>query len=186
MKLGPGDTVSFLNEKGRGVITKLLTSSIASVLLDDGMEIPYPLKQLVLVKASPDRKPVEKPQDKSEIKKDKLAASLMAKRKKENAPAKRKYVPELEVDLHIEELVDSVKGLNNSQILDIQLRYFQRKLEEALAAHARKIVFIHGVGTGRLKFEMVKILEGYGSLRFHDASYSKYGWGATEVILPGN
>jgi hypothetical protein len=88
-----------------------------------------------------------------------------------------------EVDLHLEELVDNMRGLNNGQMIDIQLRHFQKKLDEGFAANIRKIVFIHGVGNGRLKQEIRKILATHKELRFHDASYSTYGFGATEVVF---
>ncbi len=90
---------------------------------------------------------------------------------------------EWEVDLHAEELVDSLRGLSNGQIVDIQLRFFQKKLDEGIAQNIRKIIFIHGVGNGRLKGEIRKILATYKGFKTHDASYSRYGVGATEVIL---
>jgi hypothetical protein len=86
-----------------------------------------------------------------------------------------------EVDLHLEELVDNTRGMNNGQMIDVQLRHFQKKLDEGFAQNIRKIVFIHGVGNGRLKQEIRKILATHKDLRFHDASYSIYGFGATEV-----
>lgn len=90
---------------------------------------------------------------------------------------------EWEVDLHLEELVNPVKGMNNAQMLDIQLRHFQKKLDEAMASNIRKIVFIHGVGNGRLKQEIRKLLAAHRDLKFHDASYALYGFGATEVVI---
>jgi hypothetical protein len=90
---------------------------------------------------------------------------------------------EWEVDLHLEELVDNVKGMTNGQMLDIQLRHFQKKLDEAMASNIRKVVFIHGVGNGRLKQEIRKLLGTYKELRFHDAAYGTYGFGATEVVF---
>jgi hypothetical protein len=90
---------------------------------------------------------------------------------------------EWEVDLHLEELVDTIRGMNNAQMIDIQLRHFQKKLDEAAALNIRKIVFIHGVGNGRLKQEIRKILATHSDLRFHDASYGTYGFGATEIVF---
>ena len=89
---------------------------------------------------------------------------------------------EKEVDLHLEELVDNVSGMSNSEKLNYQLNHFRRELEGALAGNIRKIVFIHGVGSGKLKAEICNILDTY-HLRYHDASFRKYGFGATEVIL---
>jgi hypothetical protein len=88
---------------------------------------------------------------------------------------------EWEVDLHAEELDGNLRGMSNGHIIDMQLRHFQKKLDEAMAGNVRKVVFIHGVGNGRLKQEIRKILATHAGLQFHDASYSSYGFGATEV-----
>lgn len=98
-------------------------------------------------------------------------------------PHHKNLVLEKEVDLHIEELLDNWNGMSNAQLLDVQLRRMQQELDEAIAAHLHKIIFIHGVGNGRLKQEVVRVLKTYRGIRFHDASYSKYGAGATEVVI---
>ena len=90
---------------------------------------------------------------------------------------------EKEVDLHIEELIESHKGMSNAQIIQLQLRHFQKELESAINANFFKITFIHGVGNGRLKQEIGAILKNYPELKFHDAPYKKYGFGATEVVI---
>lgn len=90
---------------------------------------------------------------------------------------------EQEIDLHIEELLDDIRGMSNTEIITIQLRHFRYRLEEAIAGHVRKITFIHGVGNGRLKHEVRRILATYEGIRFHDAPYHRYGFGATEVVI---
>lgn len=90
---------------------------------------------------------------------------------------------EKEVDLHIEELIDDVSGMSNDMMIKLQLLHFQRELDQALAEGLHKIIFIHGVGKGTLKNEIRKILSSYAALRFSDAPYHKYGYGATEVLL---
>ena len=98
--------------------------------------------------------------------------------KKEKKPAVE------EVDLHIEELVDNPKDLKPGEILDIQLSRFKVALEGAIIAKSRKIVFIHGVGNGKLKHELRKELEkNYPKLRYQDASFREYGYGATMVFV---
>jgi hypothetical protein len=90
---------------------------------------------------------------------------------------------EREVDLHIEELVPELEGLSNSEMLRIQLRYFSEAMDAAIRDHLRKIVFIHGVGSGTLKSEIRRELANYPGISFRDADASRYGRGATEVIL---
>ena len=90
-----------------------------------------------------------------------------------------------EVDLHIEELVDKPKALSNQEMLDIQMGRFQMALEGALKTpKTKKIVFIHGVGNGRLRYEIRKYLDRYyPRLDYQDASFKEYGYGATLVFV---
>ncbi|HQQ93479.1 MAG TPA: DUF2027 domain-containing protein [Bacteroidia bacterium] len=90
---------------------------------------------------------------------------------------------EKEVDLHIEELVDSLNGLGKHEMLKIQMDRFHKELDQAIAKHLKKIVFIHGVGNGRLKQEILSILRHTPGISFHDASYKTYGFGATQVNI---
>jgi hypothetical protein len=89
---------------------------------------------------------------------------------------------EMEIDLHIEELIDHYGGMSNAEIVIVQLRHFQQALDKAINEHYRTLTVIHGVGNGRLKQEVRAILTSM-KMRFHDASYSKYGFGATEVVI---
>jgi hypothetical protein len=94
--------------------------------------------------------------------------------------------PELvEVDLHIQELVDNYAGMQPGEILEIQLARFSIALETGLKSKTtRKMVFIHGLGNGKLKNEVIKKLnKDYSKLRFQDASFKEYGFGATLVFL---
>ncbi|HEX7414823.1 MAG TPA: Smr/MutS family protein, partial [Bacteroidia bacterium] len=63
-------------------------------------------------------------------------------------------------------------------------RHFQKNLDEAITNRSYKIVFIHGVGNGRLKQEIVAILKNHSKeVSYQDGDYKKYGFGATEVII---
>ncbi|MBN1185116.1 MAG: DUF2027 domain-containing protein [Bacteroidales bacterium] len=89
-----------------------------------------------------------------------------------------------EVDLHIHAIVDTYAGLSNGEILQIQMDRFQTALEGALLHKTKKIVFIHGVGNGKLKYELKKVLDNkYPDLKYQDASFKEYGYGATMVLL---
>ena len=95
--------------------------------------------------------------------------------------------PEVEeVDLHIEELVDNPKEFTAGQILEIQMARFKVTIEGAIKGKTRKMVFIHGVGNGKLKHEILKELgKSYPKLRYQDASFREYGYGATMVFFRG-
>lgn len=90
---------------------------------------------------------------------------------------------EKEVDLHIEELTQDTTGLSNYEMLNIQLERFEKELDNAIQKGMKKIIFIHGVGNGRLKHEIVTILKQTKGITFHDASYKEYGFGATQVNI---
>ncbi|UPT65640.1 MAG: DUF2027 domain-containing protein [Sphingobacteriales bacterium JAD_PAG50586_3] len=111
-----------------------------------------------------------------------LAANF-GKEQPARAKKPQPQVYEMEVDLHIEELLDNMQGLTNGEMLEIQLTHARKKLEEAVIRRCRKVVFIHGVGNGRLKTEIRNLLTNYTGLEFFDASLAKYGHGATEVRL---
>jgi hypothetical protein len=119
---------------------------------------------------------------------DKDRVSITLKEKGDLAtPAQtdRPKDPEIEeVDLHIHELVEDHSGMSNSEIIQIQLARFTTALEGAMRGKVKKIVFIHGVGNGKLKFELRRELDkNYPRLKYQDASFKEYGFGATMVIL---
>ena len=105
-------------------------------------------------------------------------------------PARKKQVvtetPELvEVDLHIDELLDSTAGLSNKDMMEMQMGTFRKNMEEAISDQkVKKIVFIHGLGSGVLKRELRRELASkYRKYSFQDASFQEYGYGATMVII---
>ena len=67
-------------------------------------------------------------------------------------------------------------------LLSLQLETAKKKIEFAITKRIPKIVFIHGVGEGVLKSELHYLFGRY-PVRFYDASYKKYGLGATEVYV---
>ncbi|MDQ3191594.1 MAG: Smr/MutS family protein [Bacteroidota bacterium] len=188
MKFNIGDKVRFLNEKGEGLITGFDNKYIALVEIAEGFEIPFPVKELVKVDIDEVKQEgvVEKPKLNLDIKgvKKILLEKEESLRPKEAAKKHRKNIEVVEeVDLHIEQLMDNFRGMSNWEITQVQLNRFVNRLERAIRNKTDKIVFIHGVGNGVLKAEIRNILDGYSNLVYHDASYAKYGFGATEVIF---
>ncbi len=90
----------------------------------------------------------------------------------------------LEVDLHINELLDNTAGMSTSDILNYQIDTFRKVMDANLANHGRKIVFIHGKGEGVLRKAIEKELNyRYKKHRYQDASFKEYGFGATQVTI---
>ncbi len=97
---------------------------------------------------------------------------------------KSKNEPE-EIDLHIEAITENFAGLSNSEIIDLQMARFKVSLDTAVIHRTKRIVFIHGVGNGKLKFTLRKAIDDqYPDLQYQDASFKEYGYGATMVIIP--
>lgn len=90
---------------------------------------------------------------------------------------------ELIIDLHIEELIENFTTYTPSTLLQIQVNKIKSEIERGYSKNRKEIIFIHGVGKGVLKTEMVKILKTFPHVRFHDAPYSRFGYGATVVEL---
>ena len=87
------------------------------------------------------------------------------------------------VDLHIYELTENHQNMENMEMLRIQVNYFTKCLESAIANKLSKVTFIHGVGTGVLKTAIKEILKDYENVSARDASMKEFGYGATEVVI---
>lgn len=98
---------------------------------------------------------------------------------------KRPQIDEtIEIDLHINELLDTTAGLSNAAMLQCQLDKFHEVLEQNKNRKGQKIVFIHGKGEGVLRKEIEKLLKTqYKTYYFQDASFREYGFGATMVTI---
>ena len=173
-----GDKVSVLDEDISGVITAVSHDEI-TVLDTDGFEHQYFKKELVLDSGELSNFNII-PQNISEI------LSEKEQKKHKNTPKvkpKDRNLPPMEVDLHIHHLVPKTRGMDNFEMLNIQLDTVKRKIAFAISKKIQRIVFIHGVGEGVLRYELLRVLKDYDNLKFYDADYQKYGVGATEVYI---
>lgn len=116
---------------------------------------------------------------------EKLKSIKEFKSRSKTSKSAKEYLKSLEkeVDLHIEELVEKTAGLSNFEMLNIQLERFEKELDEAINKNMKKVTFIHGVGNGRLKQEIMSVLKATKGVTFQDASYKEYGFGATQVNI---
>ena len=86
------------------------------------------------------------------------------------------------VDLHIEELTDDYSLMSNADIITLQLNHFHKELDTAILKHYYRIIFIHGKGNGVLRNRIRTELDAL-HLKYRDADTSRFGYGATEVLL---
>lgn len=179
-----GDKVAVLDDVMRGVVLKVNKSSI---LIEDenGFELSFEASKLVKIgQEASDMLAFSKINNALFQQK---ASDVSSGRKKGNAIRIKKGVeqPPMEVDLHIQHLVKNTKGLGNYDMLTIQLDTAKHKLEFAIRNRIPRIVFIHGVGEGVLQKELDYLFAKY-PVRTTEASYQKYGLGATEVYILQN
>ena len=177
-----GDKVAVLDDDISGVVVKVQNNEI-SVETTDKLVMTFFVNELVKINNSNDLSGFFSIQSLGSVLRDK------------EEPKKRSFVKEkrsrkdefvLEVDLHIEKLVPSKRGMSNYDILTLQMETAKRQLDFAIKNRMPKMVFIHGVGEGVLKAELDFMLGRYDNISFQDANYQKYGLGATEVYIKQN
>ncbi len=122
----------------------------------------------------------------NEIPMEVLMEKIPKARKKPVPKRKKGEAPPMEVDLHINQLIRNPRGMNNHDMLTLQVDTARRQLEFAIKKRIQKVVFIHGVGEGVLRAELEYLFSRYENVRYYDADYQKYGQGATEIYIMQN
>ncbi len=90
----------------------------------------------------------------------------------------------IEIDLHIDKLLDDTTGMENKDMLEYQMDVFHKTLEQYKLRRGQKIVFIHGKGDGVLRQRILWELQTkYKRFNHQDASFKQYGYGATMVTI---
>ncbi len=180
MKFKIGDIVAVTDDVIKGTITAIDQNDI-SILTTDDFVLKFTSNELVKIEV-----------EQSELAKKVIVSPYLAQKtdyvkgKKRTKSKKVKgEIPPMEVDLHIEKLVKSKRGMDNYDILSTQVDTAKHKLEFAIRNRIPRIVFIHGVGEGVLKTELNYLFNRY-NVKISEASYQKYGMGATEVYIYQN
>lgn len=172
-----GDFVAVIDDVVKGTVTSINDSH---VMIKDDTEMVFSYLPSELVRVDENQHEMTKYSD---INNQYLLDKISEKpKKKPQKFTKTKNEIVFEVDLHINQLVKSTVGLDNYDMLNIQLDTAKRKIEYAIQKRISKIIFIHGVGEGVLKTELQYLFQKY-PVKYYDASYQKYGSGATEVYI---
>lgn len=177
MCLQIGNKVAVIDADVRGFVTKIDNDKVF-VKDESGMEYRFFKEELVKIDV-----------DQNELSKfsDINNPMLRAKTQQPKKVKKTQFIKDrneivMEVDLHAEKLVKSTRGMDNFDILSLQINTAKQKLEYCITKKISKLVLIHGVGDGVLKTELQYLLNNY-PVKYYDASYQKYGQGATEVYV---
>lgn len=179
MRLEIGNKVAVLDDVIKGYVTEIKENWIT---VKDSEGMLYNFKPSELVKIEVEQHELSKYSD---INNAFLKEKIRYQEKKKTAFKKIKNEVIMEVDLHAKNLMKSTKGMDNYDILSVQMETAKHKLEYCIGKKISKLVFIHGVGEGVLKTELKFLLNKY-PVKYYDASYQKYGLGATEVYIYQN
>ena len=173
-KFKKGDLVLVIDDNISGVVASAKAKQI-TIITTDEIEITYEERELILNQKFKVAQVVPKEEP-------------VATRSKRRIQSRKKaaFIAPVEFDLHIHHLTDNQRGMDNYDMLNLQIDTARDKIEWAQRNNIPKLVFIHGVGEGVLKQELDFLLDRYPGLKFYDADFQKYGKGATEVYLYQN
>ncbi len=88
------------------------------------------------------------------------------------------------VDLHLEALTERAGQIPVGDALPFQIEEFERCMSLAMVHDLDEIIFIHGIGSGRLRDALHERLRQYRSVRHFEIDRSgKFGQGATRVFF---
>lgn len=172
-----GDQVEVLDDTTQGVVVKVDGKQI-TVETTEGFLLHFVSSELLKIGGSNDIKVSN-----YEVAQIKAEKEIPKNRHSKKLRPKERNAPKMEVDLHINKLTPSTKGMSNYEMLNIQLDTAKRQLDFAIRKKIQKVVFIHGVGEGILKEELQYLFKRYDNIKYYDADYQKYGMGATEVYF---
>lgn len=177
MKIKVGDAVETIDDAITGVVKKVSENTV-TVEDTDGFEFQFEANELML---SINGNTIANAIYNSDIEAIKREKETKKRKHTPSVKPKERHTPKFEVDLHIHHLTESTRGMNNYDMLNLQLDTARRQLEFAISKRIPKIVFIHGVGEGVLRQELETLFGRYNNVKFYDADYKTYGLGATEV-----
>lgn len=182
MNFHKGDKVSVLDDDINGTVLSVENNRV-TIESEDGFTMAFNTNELIKLNDYKDLYRNIESHHLNQVKKEKEIPKprSFVKEKKTS-----KEIPAPEFDLHIEKLAKNFKSMSNYDILTLQTETAKRHIEFAIKNRIPKIVFIHGVGEGILKAELDFMMGRYDNIVFRDASYQKYGQGATEVLIKQN
>ena len=180
-----GHRVKFINEHLEGVVKSLMVNGKLLIAATDGFD--YEVNQNEVIVIREDNTHLYQVDDyevkdklKINLPLDKFSGGILSRY---TGTTKYQFEKVIEIDLHLEELVEFPMKLDDWQRLHTQMQHAKKCLNAAINQRIRKLVFIHGVGQGVLKTELCNYLSTHEQLSFKDANYREYGSVATEVFI---
>lgn len=180
MSFNRGQKIIFLHEKGGGIVREVLGVGKFLVEDDHGFE-RICIKNEIAPIHSTDYKI-----DESTISGINDDETFSTSKRATHVSLPSKGIETWELDLHIEVLTDSHSGWTNADIVRKQLNELRSFFNRVRSKRIRKVVIIHGVGTGVLKEEVRAYLQQLEGVAFYDADFREYGKGATAAEIRYN
>ena len=184
MQVEVGNKVKFINEDLEGEIKSIISKNQVLVDCSDGFEHTVSINELVII--GEDNQliyNVDEAEVATKIRSDQTSKKNTSFLSKYTDTNKYRLEGVLEIDLHLEKLVEFPGKLEDWQRLHTQMQHVKNALSAAKNKNIRRIVFIHGVGTGVLKTELHNYMATFDNLTIKEADFREYGVGATEVII---
>ena len=169
-----GDQVTFVDEAGEGTVVRISGRDI-HVQKEEFTQV-YDAEELIVR----DRRTQQMMAAAPAKVKDLTAQAPTPSPLPSEQPAKGE-LPML--DLHLHELPPLPFGASAHEKMLHQLGHAKLFLTKARQNKQRRVVLIHGNGTGRLRHELEQMLRKDGGYRYYDASYQLFGQGALEVEI---
>ncbi len=158
------DKVRFVNENGEGIIKEIHRDRLL-IENEFGFDEFYRFNEVIPAQNTINEKEITVEKSKEGIIKSKT-------KKAEN---------ERVVDLHFSQLVDFTMGFTSHQKFTLQLNEAKKAIEKARKDKLKKLILIHGKGTGKLEQALYKLLKQEKDIEFFDADFQRYKLGAVEI-----
>ncbi len=178
MKFKPGQKVVFLHEQGGGIIESIDNKGLYVIDAGDGFSRSYRENELAAVHGEDYGVDDD---DIAIIREDSVGIKVDHVTHREYDRKRQKEIDVWEIDLHIEQLTNSHKGMTNSEIIARQMSAFKLFFNKGREHSIRKMIAIHGVGEGVLKHEVRNYLDQHDAVTYYDADFGEYGKGATAI-----
>lgn len=170
MSFSLGEKVLFLHETGTGKVIEVLPGGFYMIEDEDGFKKKYNAGEICKLHTK-------------KLSKDELPELPIESLSKSSRKPLNSNIGIPEIDLHIEQLLDSTLNMSNHEIVQYQMKVLRHFMEDAMQKKYRKVLVIHGVGQGVLRREVHLYLRGMDGAICHNEHYTPNGFGATLVEL---
>src|SRR5688500_17193344 len=88
------------------------------------------------------------------------------------------------IDLHVNQKHVGKGKISPENVLFYQLEEFEKAMDKAIAAGKLEFRVVHGLGKGKLKEEIYKLLDKHPEVKsYKNEHHSRYGYGSTIIYF---